>query len=250
MITIICLIYRSTKYAKAVYENLHKYTPMLSTGEAELLFVANDATPEVLKFLKDNNYPHIINNNKVYTDEELLERGYHPPEYIGRVYRGYNEGVKAAKGEIVVLINSDNLFAPNWLENLYKWIDKEPQVVCSRLVERNHPKHGMYCMAHYGEFGSHPDNFKEEEFLDLAQKIMDEHKDEYVWGGAFMPSMFYKEWIEKAGYYPEGNLSPPDINMVSGDKKLFEILWHTYKIRQITACDSISYHFKEGEKDE
>lgn len=250
MITIVCLIYKSTKYAKAVYENLHKYTPMLKTGDAELLFVANDATDDVLNFLEENGYNYIENNNPIYTDEELLERGYYPPEYIGRVYRGYNEGIKAAKGDVVVLINSDNLFAPNWLENLYKWLDKEPQVVCSRLVERSHPVHGTFCMALHNDFGSHPDNFDEVGFVNYAKQVMKEHKDEYVWGGAYMPSMFYKEYIERAGYFPEGNLTPLDLNMMSGDKKLFEILWNTHKIRQITACDSISYHFKEGERDE
>jgi glycosyltransferase involved in cell wall biosynthesis len=250
MITIVCLIYRSTKYAKAVYENLHKYTPMLSTGEAELLFVANDATPEVLKFLKDNKYPHIVNNNPIYTDEQLLERGYYPPEYIGRVYRGYNQGVKAAKGEIVVLINSDNLFAPNWLENLCKHMERR-LVVCSRLVERSHPVHGVFCMALHADFGSHPDNFREKEFIEYAEKIATEYAGETTPGGAFMPCMIYKDVFEKVGGYPEGNKSPlGDSSMQTGDKVLFEKFFFTEGMGQLTICDSLSYHFKEGERDE
>ena len=62
-ITIICLIYKSVKLLDAVYESALKYTPMLKTGEAEFLFVANDPTDAVIKHLVDKKYNFIINQN-------------------------------------------------------------------------------------------------------------------------------------------------------------------------------------------
>ncbi len=75
-ISIICLIYKSTTFAKAVYESLHKYTPQLNNGEAELIFVANDADEKILEFLKDRKYTYAINNNIFLSEGELFKLGY------------------------------------------------------------------------------------------------------------------------------------------------------------------------------
>ena len=57
----------------------------------------------------------MVNVNRRYSDDELFALGYGAPEYMSRVYRGYNEGIRAAAGDYVVLINSDNYFSPDWL---------------------------------------------------------------------------------------------------------------------------------------
>ena len=167
-ITIICLIYKSVKLLDAVYESALKYTPMLKTGEAEFLFVANDPTDAVIKHLVDKKYNFIINQNEHFREEELFKKGYGVPEYISRVYKGYNQGILNAKGDIIVLINSDNFFSPDWLENLlkYKSYDK---VLSSQIVERNHEKFGVFpgAIEHY--FGSCVENYEEENFINFVK---------------------------------------------------------------------------------
>lgn len=246
-ISIICLIYKSVSFAKAVHDSLYKYTPELLNGEAELLFVANDASEEVIKFLKKEKYNFVINNNKYFSDADLFKLGYGTPEYINRVYAGYNCGIKKCNGDIVVLINSDNMFSPNWLENLLDNLD-DKKIVCSQLVERNHPKFGIFPKAILGEFGSHPNNYKEKEFLRFAKKIS---KKELLMDGAYMPCMVYKKNIEKVGYYPEGNIAGKSFNEIVkyGDERFYDKL-DVAGVKHYTVCNSIVYHFKEGEKED
>lgn len=246
-VSIICLIYRSTCFAKAVYDSLHKFTPKLNSGEAELIFVANDATEDVIRFLKKERYNFVINNNKVLSEDELFNSGYGAPEYINRVYRGYNFGIKNCKGNIVVLINSDNMFSPNWLENLLDKLD-ENSIICSQLVEREHPKFGKFPSAILGDFGNHPNNFREDEFIHFANKASE---NKLISGGAYMPCISYKENFRKVGYYPEGNIVGKSFNEIIqyGDENLYEKL-SRIGVVHMTACDSIVYHFKEGERED
>src|ERR1035437_2120346 len=141
-ITIVCLIYKSKRLAEALYESVVKYTPMLASGQAEFLFVANDPTDEVMEFLKSKDIPHCLNMNEHLSDEELFSMGIGAPEYMRRVYQGYNLGILKAKGQKVVLINSDNFFSRDWLENLLKYSDYQ-KVVCSTLVEPGQGKIGV-----------------------------------------------------------------------------------------------------------
>ena len=168
-ISIICLIYKSTKLADWVYESLMEFTPMLKNNEAEFFFVANDPTDEVIAHLIEKNYPFIINENKVLSEEELFSQGYGAPEYIVRVYKGYNQGILHAKGERVVLINSDNYFSPDWLENLIKYSEFK-NVVSSQIVEPKNEYGGFYHAALVAEFGHTTEDFEKENFLQYAIK--------------------------------------------------------------------------------
>src|SRR5438105_3046344 len=103
-VSIISLIYRSTGLADWVYESVRKFTPMIARGDAEFFFVANDPTQSLVRHLRVREYPHIINVNRRHTEDELFAMGYGAPEYMSRVYRGYNEGVRRAKGDYVVLV--------------------------------------------------------------------------------------------------------------------------------------------------
>ena len=93
VISIFSLIYRSTKYIDSLYDSLLRFTPMLETGEAEFFFVANDATENVKRHLKERGIPHVVWTNDVVPLGEMQARGYAHPEYMRRVYRGYNFGI-------------------------------------------------------------------------------------------------------------------------------------------------------------
>jgi hypothetical protein len=246
-VSVVSLIFQSTKLADWVYGSVQKYTPMIARGEAEFFFVANDPTPSLLAHLKDRNYPHMVNINRLYSDEELLAHGYGAPEYMSRVYRGYNEGIRQAHGDYVVLINSDNYFSPDWLENLLKYSDRS-RVITSTLVERHHPVFSVFPGAMHGEFGASPDTFDEEGFLSYAARI---RKTGLEAGGAYMPTLFHRDIAVEAGLYPCGNVAGDGFADIAryGDEAFFDVL-RSLGVAHYTALDSISYHLKEGERDD
>jgi GT2 family glycosyltransferase len=247
-ISIICLIYKSTKLCDWVYHSLLKYTPKLASGEAEFFFVANDPTGEVIAHLIQKKYPFIININKKYTEEELFAKGYGIPEYINRVYRGYNQGILYAKGELLVLINSDNYFSPDWLENLLKYFDMRKAVSCTLVEPGRDNKGTVFPCAIKQNFGKSTENFREENFIDFSYKIK---KTGIAKGGAYMPSLIYKDAVLYAGLYPEGNIAGSTKEQIVryGDECFFDRL-AAIGVEHITAKDSICYHLDEGEKNE
>lgn len=244
-VSIISLIYQSPSLADWVYGSVHQFTPMIGRGEAEFFFVANDPAPALLQHLQQSAYPHVVNINERYTDDELFSLGYGAPEYMSRVYRGYNEGIRAAKGDYVLLINSDNYFSPDWVENLLKYSDRS-RVISSTLVERNHPQFSVFPGAIHGEFGGTSDSFDESGFLAFAARLK---KTGLQQGGAYMPALFHRDILVEAGLYPSGNIAGVAFDEVVkyGDEALFERL-ASLGVSHFTALDSISYHLKEGER--
>ena len=241
-ISYVCLIYKSTKWLKFVYEQFHKHTK-LNDGD-EFYFVANDAYPEVLDYLNQNPHiKHYIHNN---TENQKKEW------YINNVYRAWNTAAKNANGDYVVFLNSDFAFSPNWEVNLIKRID-DNNCVCSRLVERGILRSGTYGIEK--NFGNNYSDYNEEMFI----KYVDEIKEDKVCnGGLYMPLLIKKTHLEMVGYYTEGNIRADSLDIfnptiakkgesvISGDVVLMEKL-KRFNIRHVTSFDSIVYHFQEGE---
>jgi len=250
-ISYVCLIYKSVKYLKFLYNQFHKYTK-LNDGD-EFYFVANDATKEVLDHLSNNNISHYIFNN---SDEQRKEW------YINNVYRAYNFAAKIAKGEYVIFLNSDFAFSDNWSENLQKNISDN---IClsSRLVERGRGD-GGFESGKYGiekSFGRTTENYRDNEFNNYSKEIS---VNELHPGGLFMPLLIKKDYLEKVNYYPEGNIEEgsdmfnpiytisSDVysgkkRCISGDIVLIKKL-SSIGVEHFTVFDSIIYHFQEGEK--
>ena len=246
-VSIVSLIYRSAAFADWVYDSVRKFTPMIARGQAEFFFVANDPTPALLAHLIEHNYPHVVNVNRRYSHEELFALGYGAPEHMSRVYRAYNEGIRQAKGDYVVLVNSDNYFSPDWLENLLKYSDRSRVITCT-LIERDHPVFSVFPGAIHGEFGDSPDTFDEKAFLSFAAQI---RKTGLQAGGAYMPALFHRDVAIEAGLYPCGNVAGEQFTDIAryGDEAFFDVL-SSIGVRHFTALDSISYHLKEGERDD
>lgn len=241
-VSIICMIYKSTRFAEWVYNSVQKYTPMLKTGEAEFFFVANDPTVEVVDYLREKNYPFVVALHEHLTPEEMAELGLENREYLRRVYQAWNQGIFHAKGEMICLINSDNYFSENWLENMMKYSNYNTYVV-PQLVEPIQRGGSTFWCALNKEFGHLPEDFKEEEFIAYADKIR-------MTGirnlGVFQPCLMYKDVAICAGLYPEGNRINADGTITTGDTAFRDRLLQM-NVRHITALDSVVYHMGEGE---
>jgi len=246
-ISIVCLVYKSTQLAEALYESILAHTPLLQSGRAEFFFVANDPTEEVVEFLKAKKIPHYIKMNDHLAEEELFSKGFAAPEYMRRVYQGYNYGIQKANGQRVVLINSDNFFSQDWLENLLKYADYT-KIVSSTLIEPGRENVGIFPFAIEKNFGRTLDDYDDSGFQTFAGKIS---KTGYTSGGAYMPCVLYKDIAIMAGLYPEGNIAGDSFNEVArfGDEAFYDKLAQ-FGVEHITAKDSIVYHLKEGEKSE
>lgn len=234
MTSIASLIYRSPRYADAVWDSAHEFTPELHDGRARFFFVANDPTDALLAHLQARRYPHVVQRNEHLSDERLRELGFDPPEYIRRVYQGWNRAIIESDNRLV-LVNSDCMFSPGWFHALIEPLC-EGRAVCSKLVERDHLKYSVFPGAFRGEFGDHPDRFWKDDFLAFADQVRREGTEP---GGAYMPCAMYRATAISAGLYPEGNPKGK-----YGDAVLFSKLDH------VTALASVVYHFKEGEMSE
>jgi hypothetical protein len=252
-ISIAALIYKSTVYADFVYSQVHKYTPLIKEGEAEFFFVANDADENVIEHLKKMNYPFYIQKNIIYSEDELFKMGFGCPEYIHRVYKGYNRCIIEAKGDFICLVNSDMGFSDNWLENLLKHMDKNC-AVSSLLIERGHEKLGHFPAELNGtgsilyDCGKTPLNYDENKFINYSIEMKISNKDKISTGGVYMPILFNKNIALEVGMYPEGNIAGKNFNDIVdyGDRVFMKKLLDK-GIKHITAWDSVAYHFQQGE---
>jgi|TARA_B100000315_G_scaffold259901_1_gene317963 hypothetical protein len=227
-ITVVCLIFRSIEYLKFVMKSFNRHTNF-----AELLFIANDPSDEILEHMEKRKITHLRHINP------------NPEEYyINRVYRAWNYGGAKASGDILVFINSDMAFSTDWCKNLLKHLKKN-RIITSRLVESGKLRSGKYGIEK--DFGRSYKEFDEKMFEDYAERIK---TNELRNGGLFMPCALYKDVFNKSGGYPKGNRVDNKGQVTSGDRVFFYETLASMGIKHYTAFDSIVYHIQEGEQDE
>lgn len=246
LITVVCPIFKSIEWLEFAYGETLKLRKEFRRGEVEILFVANDATPEVIGFLSRNFIPFIQASGKSEPGEW----------YINSVYRAYNEGALAATTPLVFLINSDMAFAQGALRRLYQ-SHTSKQLSISRLIERGRLPSGPTAVER--DLGSHPSNFRRADFQSMARKLS---SNQILRGGLFMPLLCSKEVFKEFGGFPEGNIPSlelesyldgavhryalPGEDLVPGDAAFFRKL-EASGYSHTTVSDSICYHFQEGE---
>lgn len=248
-ITIVSLIYQSPSYAISFYNSILRSTPEISLGTAEFFFVANNANSATKRALDREKIPHYIFEAPILTDSEHSALGFSKPEYIGRVYAAYNFAVLKSKTELILLLNSDMVMSHGWLPRLLSV--SSPKVALSpTLVERRHPKFGVYPGALEADFGSNFGNFDYEswdEFTEATGKVAIADKISLP----FMPSLVRKSWFEKYGGFPLGNLQGDGgYGSVAsyGDESFFRVL-KSHGVRHRSVEGVFCYHFKEGERE-
>lgn len=258
-IIIVGMIYKSVSYLKFMIDQIYRncLTEKIDGYDINYLIVANDANADVLSYLKNNNINHLIYNDPKPNDY-----------YLRRVYRAWNFGAFNADGDILLFVNSDMAFNPGWIGSLLKWLDKDA-IPCAFLIESGKMP-SMPPAISCSKFGQSCDSFNEKEFNLMANRITRNNPDKFIYGGLFMPSMFYKKEFVESGGFPDGNIyrfinrftqdityEPSDTSpqpfkelYMSGDAFFFYKNPIINKRKHITVMDSIAWHAQEGERDE
>lgn len=245
-VTLLSLIFSDVNWLEFQYAELLALSREFPRGDVEILFVANDPTPEVEAFLRENLIPHLIFNGRVSPSEW----------YINSVYRAYNFGVQEAQASQVLLVNSDMVYCRDFLFRILEK-SEENSFVTARLVESGRLESGLHGIEK--DFGSSPKNFRRREFDQFVLKLA---KDELLEGGLYMPLLVHKSTFLRLGGFPEGNLTPESLPLylsgglpdyaqrgqpsVPGDRAFFERA-RLDGIVHRTTSNAIAYHFQEGE---
>jgi len=246
-ITLVCLIYAGIDWLEFQYGELLLLQKEFGSDQIEILFVANDATAEVLDFLNGNHIPYVEAPGRKESGEW----------YINSVYRAYNFGVISAKGEYVFLTNSDMSYTKGFLMSLFRHAHPSKYVV-GKLVESGRLTPADHAVEK--NFGKKLRNFEREKFNLFAQSI---RKKGEISGGLYMPVIIQREIFLKLGGYPEGNIKSdglasylkgdeiryalPGENIIAGDFAFIQKA-RNLGIQHFTVQDAIAYHFQEGEK--
>ena len=247
VLTIVCLIYASVQWAEFAYAEILRAARELPRGDVEVLFVANDATDEVLDFLASNQIPHVSVSKRAHPDEW----------FINGVYRAYNAGAEHARGDYVLFVNSDMCYAPGAIGNLMQRADSD-LLLASRLVEQGVMQTGTHGLER--SFGASPKRLRRRDFYRYAREIADERTEA---GGLFMPLLVDRRVFLDLGGYPEGNVTPDSLDayvesgaepriatkgeeLIPGDAAFIARAAH-HGVHHATAFDSIVYHFQAGE---
>ena len=245
-ISLISLIFNGVDWLEFQYAELLRLAQEFPSGEVEILFVANDPSPEVHAFLRENKIPHVVFEGRASQDEW----------YINSVYRAYNHGVKMARGETVLLVNSDMSYCRGFLSTMLASFERSC-LMTARLIESGKLSSGELAIER--DFGSRPGNFRRQQFLREADKL---RTPETAAGGLYMPLMADRSLFLELGGFPEGNIIPSSLerylqgekpsfakvgeDCVPGDRALFELA-EGRGISHRSNLNAIAYHFQEGE---
>ena len=248
-ITLISLIYSGIDWLEFQYGELLKLASELPPGEVEILFVANDASPDVIAYLDNNGIPYLVSPGRSSASEW----------YINSVYRSYNFGVTHAKGEYVLLTNSDMAYSEGFLYSMIMESDPNTYLV-GKLIESGRLKPADAAIKK--NLGKNLQNFKRASFNKHVARLRKRGLED---GGLYMPALLHKETFLKFGGYPEGNLvkenleeylfglpfkfASPGDSLIPGDQAFMHLL-NRSSITHKTNLNSLCYHFQEGEKSE
>lgn len=231
-ITVATLIYRSTEYLDFVMNSLLEHSSEIHN--VKYLIVANDATPEVLEYLKQEKFNndkvrHVVHDNPDKNDW-----------WIQNVYNAWNRCLAECDTPYICFVNSDMAFSPGWLDALARY-DLGRYIPTSRLVESGRmPSLPGLLSLNYGQTLK---SFQKDEFEKTAANL------KLIPGftpnvGAYMPSLFETETLKSIGGWRK------NMGNIPGDRITFATLLSRFGMTPIMVHDSIVYHFQRGESAE
>ena len=111
LVSIVILACNQQKFTKECVESIQKHTP----EPHEIIFVDNGSIDGTVKWLKK-----IIKNNSNY---KMIEN----KKNLG-FSRGCNQGIEAARGERILLLNNDVVVTENWLTGMLECLNSAPDI--------------------------------------------------------------------------------------------------------------------------
>ncbi len=109
--SLVILTFNELEYTKRCVESIRRHTP----EPHEIIFVDNGSTDGTVKWLRK-----LVEENGHY---KLIENR----ENLGFA-RGCNQGVEAATGEYVLLLNNDTVVTPDWLSGMLETLTSAPDI--------------------------------------------------------------------------------------------------------------------------
>jgi hypothetical protein len=183
----------------------------------------------------------VMETNRVDVDFRNVDPGEY---YLNRVYKAWNESVRAAETDLVVMINSDMYVSDYWLDSLVDARLQDPKSLpCSVLVESGRIPSAM--PEYVRNFGTTVDGFDENSWREHARTLREKNFGKKEPGRLFMPVLVNRNEFLSIGPYPPGNVKTPG-GIVSGDRILFN-KYIDAGFKWITCLDSIVFHTQEGE---
>ncbi|MCX7954918.1 MAG: glycosyltransferase family 2 protein [Bacteroidales bacterium] len=201
MISIIIINYNSLEETKNCIESIFKYTTNISY---EIILVDNASTnqEELNNLLKYNNIKIIKN---------AINKGF---------AAGCNDGIKAAKGDYILLLNNDTILKNNAILSVYEFIKTKPDIAfatCKVLDEHGNPQGVCKSFFTISKLAF--------ELLRLNKVFPKKITAKYLWGAFFNYDEYaYPDWI--AGTFMMFRKS---ILKIFPNNKLPETFWMYYE---------------------
>ncbi|CEG11529.1 hypothetical protein MSIBF_A150007 [groundwater metagenome] len=115
-VSIIVLTYNGKGHLKECFESLENLN--YPKDKYEVIMADNASSDGSVEYVKKN-----FSSIKILR----LDKNY---GYAG----GNNKSVEISKGEYIAFLNNDTLVDKNWLNELIKWVIKNPEMICSSIM--------------------------------------------------------------------------------------------------------------------
>lgn len=150
-------------------------------------------------------------------------------------YASWNKGAKIAKNEFLCFITDDQYFAPEWDEEIMKYLG-ENIIISGQLIESGVLPPSFKTIIK--DFGEHANNFREKEFLNFVEKIKNKTLVEGIF---FIPlAISRNKFFQLGGFETKGRFG---IKSVANDV-LFIKKAKEKGMRFKSSLSSLSYHFQ------
>ncbi len=209
LVSIVILGFNQVEYTKRCLESILKYTRQ----KIELILVDNGSHDGT------SAYFHSIPNAKVIINSTNLG-----------VAKGWNQGMRLATGEYILILNNDIIVGSNWLENMVRLAESDPEI--GLVGPRSNYITGPQIVPNV------PYNVEGEvqNFIEKWQKENELSAAEFVFVKGFC-HLIPKRVFEQVGFYDErfgnGNFEDDDYCMRV----------HHHGFSAMIANDSFIHHF-------